>query len=60
MSPVKGQKIKDDPIKKLIHLRVNNETIEKLEYVSEKTGKNKSEVIRDGIDLQYETIKEKE
>lgn len=34
--------------------------IEKLEYVSEKTGKNKSEVIRDGIDLQYETIKEKE
>ena len=60
MSPVKGQKIKDDPINKLIHLRVNNETIEKLEYVSEKTGKNKSEVIRDGIDLQYETIKEKE
>ena len=60
MSPVKGQKIKDDPINKLIHLRVNNETIEKLEYVSEKTGKNKSEVIRDGIYLQYETIKEKE
>ena len=60
MSPVKGQKIKDDPINKLIHLRVNNETIENLEYVSEKTGKNKSEVIRDGIDLQYETIKEKE
>ena len=60
MSPVQGQKIKDDPINKLIHLRVNNETIEKLEYVSEKTGKNKSEVIRDGIDLQYETIKEKE
>ena len=60
MSPVKGQKIKDDPINKLIHLRVNNETIEKIEYVSEKTGKNKSEVIRDGIDLQYETIKEKE
>ena len=60
MSPVKGQKIKDDPINKLIHLRVNNETIEKLEYVSEKTGKNKSEVIRDGIDFQYETIKEKE
>ena len=60
MSPVKGQKIKDDPINKLIHLRVNNETIEKLEYVSEKTGKNKSEVIRDGIDMQYETIKEKE
>ena len=60
MSPVKGQKIKDDPINKLIHLRVNNETIEKLEYVSEKTGKNKSEVIRVVIDLHYETIKEKE
>lgn len=58
MSPLKGEKVKDDPINKLIHLRVNNETIEKLEYVSGKTGKSKSEVIRDGIDFQYRKLKE--
>ena len=57
MSPSKVEKVKEDPINKLIHLRVNNETIEKLDYVSAKTGKSKSEVIRNGIDLQYKKLK---
>lgn len=59
MSPSKVEKVKEDPINKLIHLRVNNETIEKLDYVSAKTGKSKSEVIRNGIDLQYKKLKKK-
>ena len=58
MSPAKGQKIKDDPIEKLVHFRADGETMRKLEVVSEKTGKSKSEVIRDGIDMQYHQIKE--
>lgn len=60
MSPSKGEKVKEDPINKLIHLRVNNETIEKLDYVSAKTGTSKSEVIRNGIDLQYKKLKKEE
>lgn len=60
MSPIKGQKVKDDPINKLIHFRANNETVEKLDYISEKTGMSKSEVIRKGIDSQYKVLQEKE
>lgn len=59
MSPLKGQKVKNDPINKLIHFRANKETVEKLDYVSEKTGMSKSEVIRIGIDNQYNELKEK-
>ena len=57
MSPTKGQKVKEDPIEKLVHFRANKETRDKLDYVSEKTGKSKSEVIRKGIDIQYAELK---
>ena len=57
MSPVKGQKVKDDPINKLVHFRANKETLEKLDYVSEMTNASKSEVIRKGIEKQYEELK---
>lgn len=57
MSPAKGQKIKEDPINKLIHFRANKETVEQLEYVSEKTKVSKSEVIRRGIENQYKELK---
>ncbi len=59
MSPVKGQKVKDDPINKLIHFRANKETVEKLDYVSQKTGMSKSEVIRRGVDYQYDELTQK-
>ncbi len=59
MSPVKGQKVKDDPINKLVHFRANKETVEKLDYVSEKTGMSKSEVIRKGINFQYDELNTK-
>lgn len=57
MSPIKGKQTKDDPINKLIHFRTNKETAEKLEYIAEKTGLSKSEVIRNGIDIQYQELK---
>ena len=57
LSPVKGQKIKDDPINKLIHFRANKETQEQLDYVSEKRNESKSEVIRKGIEIQYKELK---
>lgn len=57
LSPVKGQKVKDDPIEKVTHFRANNATLEKLKYVADKTQKSKSEVIRNGIDIQYKELK---
>ena len=57
MSPAKGQKVKDDPINKLVHFRANQETNEKLEYISEKTNMSKSEIIRKGIEIQYKELK---
>lgn len=56
MSPLKGQKVKDDPIEKLVHFRANKETRDKLEYISNKTKKSKSEVIRAGIEMQFEEL----
>lgn len=60
MSPMKGQKIKDDPISKLVHFRINDETNKQLEFVSQKNNVSKSEVIRKGIEIQYKELKEKE
>lgn len=60
MSPMKGQKIKDDPINKLAHFRINDETNKQLEFVSQKNNVSKSEVIRKGIEIQYKELKEKE
>lgn len=57
MSPAKGQKVKEDPINKLIHFRANQETMEQLEYVSKENDMSKSEVIRRGIEMQYRELK---
>lgn len=57
---MKGQKIKDDPINKLVHFRINDETNKQLEFVSQKNNASKSEVIRKGIEIQYKELKEKE
>ena len=60
LSPMKGQKIKDDPINKLVHFRINDETNKQLEFVSQKNNVSKSEVIRKGIEIQDKEVKEKE
>ena len=57
---MKGQKIKDDPINKLVHFRIKDETNKQLEFVSQKNNVSKSEVIRKGIEIQYKELKEKE
>lgn len=59
MSPVKGQKVKDDPIEKLVHFRANQEIQRKLNDVSQETGLSKSEVIRRGIEIQYDNLENK-
>lgn len=56
LSPSKGYK-SNDPIEKISTYRTNKETSEKLEYVSKETGKSKSEIIRNGIEIQYQKLK---
>lgn len=60
MSPLKGQKIKDKPKNKLLQVRVDNETMEKLDYLVSEQGTDKSKVVRKGIEIQYEELKEQE
>ncbi len=54
MSPKMGQKLTDNPKNKLIQVRMDKETVEKLDYLAKENGSNRSKVIRRGIEIQYE------
>lgn len=49
----KGTKLTENPMDKEIKIRMDAETEEKLVFLSENTGRTKSQVIRDGIWEQY-------
>lgn len=49
----KGTKLAEHPKDKEIKVRMDAETEEKLVFLSENTGRTKSQVIRDGIWEQY-------
>lgn len=53
MSPLKGQKIKDNPKDTRIQIRLDKETIEKLDCLAVEQNSDRSKVIRRGIDIQY-------
>ena len=53
----KGTRLTDNPKDKTLKIRLDAETEEKLVFLSENTGRTKSQVIRDGIVEQYETEK---
>lgn len=54
MSPLKGQKIKDNPKDTRIQIRLDKVTIEKLDCLATGQNSDRSKVIRKGIDIQYE------
>lgn len=54
MSPKLGQKLTDNPKDSVIRARVDSETVKKLDYLVKENGSNRSEVIRKGINIQYE------
>lgn len=58
MSPKMGQKLTDNPKYITIRARVDKETVEKLDYLVEKYNSSRSEVIRQGIEIQYKKEKE--
>lgn len=61
MSPKMGQKIKDNPKDTRIQVRLDNETIKKLDYLVAEENSDRSKIIRRGIDIQYkESTKKKE
>lgn len=58
MSPLKkGSKLTDNPKDTMLRVRLDKETVEQLEAVSERLDISKSEVVRNGIKIQYEQTK---
>lgn len=53
----KGTKLTDNPKNLTFKLRLDESTVEKLELISKKTETSKAEIVRRGIDLQYNAIK---
>ena len=59
MSPRMGQKIKDNPKDKSVRVRMDGETIRKLDYLAIEQNSDRSKIIRRGIEIQYDqTTKE--
>ena len=54
LSPKMGQKIKNNPKDYMLRVRLDNETLDKLTYSSEKFNISCSEVVRHGIDDEYQ------
>ena len=48
---------KDNPKDYMLRVRMDSETSEKLEFLSEKMKISKSEVVRKGIEEQYRNMK---
>lgn len=56
----KGTKLTDNPKSTTVKARIDNDTLEKLDYLVSEQNSNRSEIIRKGIDIQYSQSKEKE
>lgn len=50
----KGTKLTDSPKNQMIRVRMDENTVEKLDYLAEKRQVTKSDIIRTGIEIQYE------
>lgn len=60
MSPKLGQKIKDNPKDTRIQIRLDKELIDKLDCLVSEQNSDRSKIIRQGIEIQYNRRKEKE
>lgn len=60
MSPKFGQKIKDNPKDTRIQIRLDKEMIAKLDCLVAEQNSDRSKIIRQGIEIQYNRRKEKE
>lgn len=53
----KGTKLTDTPKDYMLRVRMDKETLEKLDAVCEERQENRSEVVRKGIEKQFAEIK---
>lgn len=60
MSPKIGQKLTDNPKDKLVQIRMDEQTVEKLDFLVKIQNSDRSKVIRKCIEVQYDSVKEKE
>lgn len=60
MSPKLGQKIKENPKDTRIQIRLDKEMIDKLDCLVAEQNSDRSKIIRQGIEIQYNRRKEKE
>jgi hypothetical protein len=49
-----GQKLTDNPKDKRIEIRMDKETVHKLDYLVAEQNSDRSKIIRQGIEIQYE------
>lgn len=54
MSPKMGQKLTDNPKDKRIEIRMDAETVKKLDCLVSEQNSDRSKIIRQGIEIQYE------
>lgn len=54
----KGTKLTETPKKHTLNFRYDDETAKKLEYIAKKNNMKKSEIVRKGIEIQYNNEKE--
>lgn len=54
MSPKMGQKLTDNPKDTTVRARMDAETVRKLDYLVSEQNSDRSKIIRQGIEIQYE------
>lgn len=54
VSPKMGQKITDNPKDTTVRARMDAETVRKLDYLVSEQNSDRSKIIRQGIEIQYE------
>lgn len=59
MSSKAGRKKKDSPKDYMLRVRLDNETLDKLNYTAEKLNISCSELVRRGIEAEYLKVKTK-
>ena len=59
MSPRTGRPLKENPKDTRIQIRLDKDTLEKLDKCAESKDTTRSDVIRQGIDLVYAELKKK-
>lgn len=53
----KGTKLTDNPKNFMLRVRLDNETVQKLDTICEQQNVSRSEAVRNGIVIQYEQAK---